>query len=79
MDTRQHRDFTGPAVPAPSTDPAYDDLAVLLHRAETEPIGIDVSDYGDEWCEGFLAGQRSILEEIFAGRLMLPGRGGAAQ
>lgn len=44
----------------------------LLHRAETEPIGVDLSDYSDEFCEGFLAGQRSVLEEIAAGRLELP-------
>jgi hypothetical protein len=30
MDTRQHRDFTGPAVPAPSTDPAYERPIRLL-------------------------------------------------
>ena len=44
----------------------------LLHRAETEPINCDVSDYGDEWCAGFLAGQRSVLEEVHAQRLRLP-------
>lgn len=46
--------------------------AALLHRAETEPINLDISDYGDEWCEGFLAGQCSVLEEVEAGRLALP-------
>lgn len=44
----------------------------LLHRAETEPINCDVSDYSDEWCAGFLAGQRSVLEEVHAQRLRLP-------
>jgi len=44
----------------------------LLHRAETEPIGCDISDFSDEWCEGFLAGQRSVLEEVASGRLILP-------
>lgn len=36
----------------------------LLERAAKEPIGVDISDYSDEFCEGFLRGQRSILEEI---------------
>jgi hypothetical protein len=25
---------------------------------------VDISDYGDEWCEGFLAGQASTVDEI---------------
>lgn len=44
----------------------------LLHRAGTEPINLDISDYSDEWCDGFQAGQRSVLEEIAFGRLTLP-------
>lgn len=46
--------------------------ATALHLAETTPIGIDISDYSEEWADGFLAGQRSILEEIQAGRFTLP-------
>lgn len=44
----------------------------LILRAETEPIGIDLSDFADMFCNGFLAGQQSILEEIRYGRLDLP-------
>ena len=47
-------------------------MDALLHRAETEPINVDISAFSDEWREGFLAGQNSILEEIQAGRLVLP-------
>lgn len=44
----------------------------LLARAAIEPINVDVSDYSDEFVAGFLAGQRSVLEEVLAGRLRLP-------
>jgi hypothetical protein len=46
-------------------------LAELLIRAAREPIGVDISDYSDEFCAGFLAGQTHILEEIEAGRLLI--------
>ena len=58
----------------PRTTPTTSLFDALLHRAETEPIGLDISDYSDEWCAGFLAGQRSVLEEIGAGRLVVPGQ-----
>lgn len=41
-----------------------DSAADLIARARREPIGVDVSDWSDEWVQGFLAGQASILEEI---------------
>lgn len=37
-------------------------LEALLKRAAKEPIDIDISDYNDEWCKGFLAGQVHILQ-----------------
>lgn len=36
----------------------------MYERADREPIGVDISDYGDEFCEGFLRGQANVLEEI---------------
>lgn len=39
-------------------------FAKLRARAKTDPIGVDISDYSDEYCEGFLAGQVSVLEEV---------------
>lgn len=54
------------------TTPTGSVFAALRLRAETEPIGLDISDCSDEWCDGFLAGQVSILEEIEWGRLELP-------
>src|SRR4051812_39371844 len=47
-------------------------LLEFLHRLETEPQGVDISDYSDEFCEGFLAGQRHIVEEIVAERVEVP-------
>lgn len=44
----------------------------LLDQADREPINLDISNYSDDWCAGFLAGQVSILEEVQAGRLELP-------
>lgn len=41
-------------------------LVNLLARSETGPLNVDISDYGDEWCHGFLAGQRNALEELDA-------------
>lgn len=35
----------------------------LLTRAAREPLGVDISDYSDEFCAGFLAGQVNALEE----------------
>jgi hypothetical protein len=44
----------------------------LHERAKREPINVDISDFSDEWCLGFRAGQCNVLEEIEAGRLTLP-------
>lgn len=38
-----------------------DELMQLAERAQREPLGVDISDYGDEWCAGFLAGQINAL------------------
>lgn len=35
----------------------------LLARAAREPLGVDISDHSDEWCDGFLKGQVNALEE----------------
>jgi hypothetical protein len=39
-------------------------LEEFLQRAAKEPIGVDISDFGDEWCAGFLRGQVNVLEEL---------------
>ncbi len=31
-----------------------------------DPIGVDISDYSDEWCAGFLAGQANALDQLIA-------------
>lgn len=36
----------------------------LLGRASREPLEVDISDYSDEWCAGFLAGQANALEVL---------------
>jgi hypothetical protein len=33
----------------------------LLRRAGREPLDVDISDYSDEFCEGFLRGQEHAL------------------
>lgn len=40
-------------------------MEVLTRRAVREPIGCDVSDYSDEWVEGFLAGQVNALQALW--------------
>ncbi len=44
----------------------------LIAQARKEPLGTDISDYSDEFCVGFLAGQANALEEIAAGRVAWP-------
>lgn len=41
------------------------ELEVLARRAMSESIGCDVSDYGDEWVDGFLAGQVNALQALW--------------
>jgi hypothetical protein len=36
----------------------------LKARAAREPLGVDISDYSDEWCAGFLAGQVNALDHV---------------
>lgn len=40
----------------------FDDLRTEAIR---KPLGTDISDYGDEWCAGFLAGQVNALDELW--------------
>ncbi len=37
-----------------------------LERAGSEPLGIDISDYSDEFCSGFLCGQDNALRQFIA-------------
>jgi hypothetical protein len=39
-------------------------VEAFARKAEKEPLGVDVSDYGDEWVAGFLRGQVNALEEV---------------
>ena len=41
-------------------------LLDLRTRAAKEPLGTDISDYSDEWCAGFLAGQVNALDDALA-------------
>jgi predicted negative regulator of RcsB-dependent stress response len=34
----------------------------LRRRAGLEPLGVDISDFSDEWCAGFVAGQQNLVE-----------------
>ncbi len=36
----------------------------LREQASERPLGVDVSDYGDEWCLGFMAGQVNALDLV---------------
>lgn len=36
-------------------------LDKLRGRAANEPLEVDISDFSDEWCAGFLAGQVNAL------------------
>jgi hypothetical protein len=37
----------------------------LRARSEREPLGVDISDYSDEYCIAFLAGQTNALDAVF--------------
>jgi|ERR1035437_7747440 hypothetical protein len=39
-------------------------VSALFMQAAREPIGVDISDYSDEYCEGFLHGQVNALEAL---------------
>lgn len=41
------------------------ELEAMALKATREPIGCDVSDYSDEFVEGFLAGQTNALEALY--------------
>ncbi len=49
-----------------STQAAIETLRLI---AAKEPIGVDISDYSDEWCDGFRAGQVNAIDEILVPRL----------
>lgn len=34
----------------------------LREQAKREPLETDISDFGDEWCAGFLAGQVNAID-----------------
>lgn len=36
----------------------------LAQLDQPQPLDIDISDFSDEWCAGFLAGQRHAAEVI---------------
>jgi hypothetical protein len=36
----------------------------LYESAGKRPIELDISDWSDEWCAGFLAGQENALEAV---------------
>lgn len=38
----------------------------VYERASREPLGVDISDYSDDWSEGFLAGQVNALDFLIA-------------
>ncbi len=40
----------------------------LRKTAESEPLGVDISDYGDDWCAGFLRGQANALDQVIHGQ-----------
>jgi hypothetical protein len=42
-----------------------DDLA---SRAAKEPLGVDISDYSDEFCAGFLKGQENAFDALAGDR-----------
>jgi len=37
-------------------------LSELRSKAETEPLEIDISDFSDEFCAGYLKGQANALD-----------------
>jgi hypothetical protein len=39
-------------------------LEALRDRAPHEPLNVDISDYSDEFCTGFLAGQSHALDQV---------------
>lgn len=43
-----------------------DRIYALHGRAQTEPLETDISDYSDEFCAGFLAGQFHVLDLLYA-------------
>lgn len=47
-------------------DEHLDAIAEARERAPKEPLGVDISDYSDEFCAGFLAGQDNAFDFIAA-------------
>jgi hypothetical protein len=56
-------------VAADEIDRLREGVERLRARAEREPLDVDVSDYGDEWCLGFLAGQCNALDVVLAAQV----------
>lgn len=44
---------------------SFDVVAALRKRSDSEPLFVDISDYSDEFCAGFLAGQSNALDAIY--------------
>lgn len=42
----------------------YREPKPLREQAEKEPLGVDISDFSDEYCAGFLAGQVNALDTV---------------
>lgn len=43
-----------------------DDAQTIRERAARESLGVDISDYSDEFCAGFLAGQVNVFDFLAA-------------
>jgi hypothetical protein len=39
-------------------------IVPLRELAAKEPLDVDISDFGDEWCIGFLRGQVNALDMV---------------
>lgn len=42
------------------------DYARLRELTSEGPLDVDISDYGDEWCAGYLRGQVNMLDFLAA-------------
>ena len=51
---------------AEAAEAQRDELVEALERDPTQPWDVDISDYGDEWVAGFLAGQENAASAALA-------------
>lgn len=54
------------AIVAPDAARLAEALDALHKQAKKEPLGVDISDYSDEFCIGYLAGQENALHHAAA-------------